>query len=407
MNAKTINQFKNIAVSVLIATLSIPLAQAQKQEKVSRYETKIYTSDKVGLLIQDEYRKQSANTRGYFGDLGIAALNAGKGIAGGYVSAFVDVGVNALVSLFTKNATNKQAWENIIKAENFYTETLATLEAINGFYSAPSFDGPLDPAGMNFYGIGCVRTIDQDTVFYISTRIDETKINRIINHSKFELLLDTLIIDPYKLDLPNSNSLQTVFSFDERKDLQITVEMKLLSSWINELTQLQNNQELGSFTITIPLDRNDLGADGKLRYILNKGEAERHKIAGESFIVPRSFMGYRDETNNYRNSWGTGDYDVQIKITESCGITDNFRKQWKTDWKRREDAENSENFVQRTCKMISSQKWNELTKQWVVTTIKAPADMVTDDLLEMLGLPAGNKKTNSKTGADGGKKETN
>jgi hypothetical protein len=394
------NRLKTILSLVLITSVSIPAAQAQKREKVSQYETKIYTSDKVGTLIRDEYRKQSANSRGYLSDLGIAALNAGKGVAGGYVGAFVDVGVNALVSLFTKNATNKQAWENIVKAENSYTETLATLEPINNFYSAPSFDGPLDPAGMNFYGIGCVRTVDKDTVFYISTHIDEAKINRIINHSKFELSLDTLIIDPYKLDLPNSNFPDAAFSFDERKDLQITVEIRLISSWINELTQLQNNQELGSFAVNIPISKKDLDANGKLRYALKTGEPAQYKIAGESFIVPRSFMGYRDEENNYRNSWGTGDYDVQIKISESCGITENYRKQWKADWKRREDAENSENFVQRTCKLVSSQKWNELTKQWVVTTIKAPADIVTDDLLETLGLP----NAKNKTGTGGVKK---
>jgi hypothetical protein len=257
---------------------------------------------------------------------------------------------------------------------------------------------------MNFYGIGCVRTVDKDTVFYISTHIDEAKINRIINHSKFELSLDTLIIDPYKLDLPNSNFPDAAFSFDDRKDLQITVEMRLVSSWINELTQLQNNQELGSFAVNIPISKRDLDADGKLRCVMKSGEVAQYKIAGESFIVPRSFMGYRDEENNYKDSWGTGDYDVHIKIRESCGITESFRKQWKADWKRREDAENSENFVQRTYKMISSQKWNEITKQWVVTTVKAPADIVTNDLLETLGLPNAGKKTDSKESAGGGKK---
>lgn len=57
---------------------------------------------------------------------------------------------------------------------------------------------------MKFDGIGCLRKEGNDTVFYISCHIDRNKINRIINHSKFELALDTLIICPTRSNLPNS-----------------------------------------------------------------------------------------------------------------------------------------------------------------------------------------------------------
>jgi hypothetical protein len=389
---------KTFLSAVLIFAVSIPVATAQKREKVSRYETKIYTSEKMGELLKREYRKPKTDSeRGIAKDAALAALNAGKGIAGGYVSALVDVGVNALVGLMTQNSTNKQAWEDAVKAENTYIETLATLEPINNFYSEPSFDGPLDPAGMNFYGIGCVRTEGEDTTFYISTHIDESKISRIINHSKFELSLDTLIIDPCKLDLPNSNFPDAAFSFDERKNLQITVEMQIVSSWITYAPQLQTNQQLGSFTVNIPVSEKDLDADGKLRYIRKSGENARYKITGESFIIPRSFMGYRDDDGKYQDSWGTGDYDLQIKITESCGITENFRKQWKTDWKRRKAAKDDENFVRRSWQLVSSQKWDKITQQWVLTTIKAPADMLTDEILGELNLPAGTTGSGAKS----------
>jgi len=370
-------------------------ASAQKRDKISRYETFIYTSDKIDVLIQNESKKQGESSRGFLLDLGKAFLNAGKGVAGGYVTSFVDIGVNTIASLITKNANDKIKWEEIVKAENAYQETLTTVEPVNNFYSHPSFDGPLDPSGMNFNGIGCLRTIDGDTAFYISCHIDESKISRIVNHTKFELALDTLIINPYQLDLPNSN-FDTEFSFDKRNNLQIAVEMRLISSWMNELTEMQKDQELGSFTLSVAVSPKDFDSNNKLRYVRAKGSESKYKIAGESFIIPRSYMGYRDENNKYKNSWGTGDYRIELNIKETCGVTDNYRKNWKSDWKLRQDADNDENFVQRAWKMISSQKWNDITKQWVITTLKAPADMMTEDVLEKMDLPVAAKTSGKK-----------
>jgi hypothetical protein len=384
---------KIIFMTVAVLWLLMPELAAQKS-KISKYETSVYTSDKLGILIQNEYKKQSKETRG----LGDAILNAGKGIAGGYITSILDLGVNAIAGLFTQNANNKIKWEAIMKAENSYQETLTTVEPINNFYSYPSFDGPMDPAGMNFNGIGCLRTIDGDTTFYVSCHINPLKIDRIINHSKFELTLDTLIIDPYQCDLPNSN-FDTKFSFEDRKNLQFVIEMRLLSSWVNELTELQKNQELGSFIISVPVSPTDLNAQGKLRYVRTDNAPEKYKIAGESFIIPRSYMGFRDEENHYKNSWGTGDYKVELLIKQTCGITDAFRKNWKADWKARQDAENDENFVQKTWKTIASQRWDEIGKKWVITMLKAPADMINTDLLKEMNLqptasgakPAGKK----------------
>ena len=393
------NTLRNIFI---VALFCISLSTHAQKGKVARYETVVYTSDKIDVLIQNEYKRQgSGGERGYLGDLGKAVLNAGKGVAGGYVTSFIDIGVNAVAALVTKSANDKVKWEEIVKSENLYQETLTTVEAINNFYTRPSFDGPLDPAGMNFGGIGCLRTVDGDTVFYISCHIDETKINRIINHSKFELSLDTLIINPYQLDLPNSN-FDTKFSFDKRKNLQIEVEMRLISSWINELTELQKNQELGRFMLSVAINPADLDSNNKLRYVRTQGSESLYKIAGESFVVPRSYIGFRDTDNKYRNSWGTGDYNIELIIKETCGITDDYRKNWKTDWKKRQDADNDENFVQMSWKMISSQRWNEITKQWVVTTLKAPADMVTADILKELDLPAGKATTSSAAAAKQG-----
>jgi hypothetical protein len=393
-----------IIVAMMLVSMGLH-SQSRKAAKVSRYETVIYTSDKIDVLIRDEYKKQEKEgDRGYLGDLGKAFMNAGKGVAGGYVSSFIDIGVNTLAAMMTQSANNKIKWEEAVKAENTYQETLTTVEPINNFYSYPSFDGPMDPAGMNFDGIGCLRTVEGDTVFYLSCHIDPSKISRIIHHSKFELSLDALIIDPYHCNLPNS-SFDAEFSFERRRDLQITVEIRLISSWINELTQMQKNQELGAFVISVPVAQSDLDGSGKLRYVRTGDGPAKYGISGESFIVPRSYMGYRDEENKYKNSWGTGDYKIELSLKETCNIADAYRKDWKNDWKRRQDAENGENFTRRSWKMISSQRWDAISRQWVITTLKAPADMITEDLLDELNLPSPSTAKNTGGGASTGVKK--
>jgi hypothetical protein len=357
-----------------------------QRNKVSRYETFVYTNGKINVLIQQELEKQKENQRGFLGDLGGTVLNAGKGIVGGYFTSVFGIGANAIVGLINQSANNKIKWEEIVKAENSYQENLATIEPINNFYSRQSFFGPMDPDGMNFSGIGCVRTIGNDTVFYISCHIDESKISRIINHSKFELSLDTLIIDPYQCDLPNSN-FDKKFSFEQRNNLQMIIEMHLISSWINQIAQIQSNQELGNFTLSVPISPTDLNEHGKLHYVKPENAPAKYIIIGESFVVPRSYMGYRDENNKPQDSWGTGDYKIALSLKETCGITNAYRKNWKADWKTRRNALHSETFIQKSWKTFTSQRWDENGKKWVITTVKAPAGTLNNDVLKEMNLP--------------------
>lgn len=127
------------------------------------YQTFIYTSDD----LSDEIARQSEerDTRGYMGDLFNAALDATKGIASGYVVSFFDLGVNAIGSLITRNERLKKEWEETVKAENVFQTQISTVSEINDFYSDTSFDGAMDPKGMRFDGIGCVRKKGNDTVF--------------------------------------------------------------------------------------------------------------------------------------------------------------------------------------------------------------------------------------------------
>ena len=352
------------------------------------YQTFIYTSDELA----DEIAKQSeelGTSRGYLGDLFNVSKEAVKGIASGYVTSFIDLGVNAIGALLTRNSRLKEEWEETVKQENVYQTQISTVSEVNDFYKQTSFDGAMDPKGMRFDGIGCLRKENKDTVFYISCHIDRSKINRIINHSKFELVLDTLIISPTHSNLPNS-SLDIPFSFEERKNFTLSMNIKLLSSWMNEIVQLQKNQELGEFSINIPVDQSVLDNKGYLRYVRNANDVPAYKVLGESFIVPRSYMGYRDENDNYKNSWGTGEYKLDITLKETCDVTDQYRSKWKEDRKRRKEMQPKEKFFASSWQTISNQRWDELTKSWVITTLKAPASIITKDVIDKLGLTADN-----------------
>ena len=45
-----------------------------------------------------------------------------------------------------------------------------------------------------------------------------------------------------------------------------------------------------------------------------------------------------------------------------------------------------EDFLNTTWQVISSQKWDELTRSWVITTLQAPAGIITQDVIDKLGL---------------------
>lgn len=367
---------------ILTACLSLCSIFMMAQE--IEYQTFIYTSDD----LSNEIAEQSAefrSSRGYLPDLGLAALNAGKSIASGYVTSFIDWGVNAIGALVTRNSRLKEEWKKTVEAENVYETKISTVSEVNDFYRERSWDSAMDPKGMRFDGIGCLRMEGSDTVFYISCHVDRSKINRIINHSKFELVLDTLIISPTRSNLPNS-IYDIPFSFKERKNYILNMDIKLISSWINYVVVMQKNQELGNFKITVPVDESILDEKGFLRYVRKKDQPSAYKVVGESFIVPRSYMGYRDEHDQYKDCWGTGEYKLEITLKETCDITDYYQENWKKDRKRRKKMESKESLVAAGWQVVSNQRWDEITKSWVITTLRAPAGIVTKDLIGKLGL---------------------
>lgn len=349
------------------------------------FKTFIYTSNDLGEEIARHSELVNRKDRGYLGDLFNASKESLKGIASGYVTSFIDLGVNAIGSLLTRNARLKEEWEETVKAENIYKTKISTVSEINDFYKEASFEGAMDPKGMRFDGIGCLRLEDNDTVFYLSCHIDRSKIDRIVKHSKFELVLDTLIVSPTHSNLPNTY-LDLPYSFAERDNFTLSMNIKLISSWMNEIVQLQKNQELGAFVLNVPVDPEELDEKGFLRYVRNRDEEPVYKIVGESFIVPRSYMGYRDKDDNYKNIWGTGEYKLEIELKETCDVTEQYRENWKKDRKRRKKLMEKESIWENGWQTISNQRWDELAQSWVITTLQAPAGIITKDAIDKLGL---------------------
>ena len=339
------------------AAVSPIMAQGDKGKPVT-YTTYIYTNDELGSEIS-KLNDERDSSRGYLGDLFSAAGHSVKGLAGGYVTSFFDMGVNAIGSLITRNRRLKKEWEEAVKKENVFQTRISTVSEMSDFYDAPSFDGAMDPKGMRFDGIGCLRMDGNDTLFYVS---------------------------PKRSNLPNTQ-LSIPYSFEERKDFTLSMDITISSSWMNEVVQLQKNVELGQFNINIPVDPSLLGADGFLRYPRQADAAPRYKVTGECFIVPRSYMGFRDEKENFKDSWGTGEYKLSIDLKESCDVTEQYRANWKADYKhRKEMTKKNLSLLERTWQVVSKQDWNEITHSWVITTLQAPADIISNDFINKLGL---------------------
>ncbi len=390
---------KNVFMVLLVLLIGIMIAPAQD---VKSYKTFIYTSSSLADDIQSTNDTQE-NTRRFDADLLNAGLNAVKGIGGGYISALVDLRVNTVANLITANTRHRQEWEKTVAEENKFNTHISSVQEMRDFYRKPSRAGALDPLDMCFDGIGCLRMEGPDTVFFVSCHIDRSKLNRIVNHSKFELVLDTLVLSPRHSNLPNTQ-LPIDWDDSERKDYTLKMDINLSSSWFTDAIELHNDRPLGNFTITIPVKPDDLDADGFLKYARRENEPSKYPVVGESFIVPRSYMGYRDSDGAFNNIWGTGQYKLDINLSETCDITPEYRANWKKDRKERNRMKPKGGFFNTVWQTISAQKWDEISRQWVITTLSAPAGVITNEMIQSFGLIAPPKQGQAAGAAQGGAK---
>jgi hypothetical protein len=376
-------------ILIFVAILLPILATAQKNN--DQYKTIIYTDLTLANDIQEEI--PVGGVVSFDSKILSAAEDAAKGIGAGYVTSFMNMGVNAVASLLTRNSRHKAEWEKMIEEENTWTTQINTIEEAKDFYRKKSFEGALDPSSMYFNGIGCLRMEDKDTVFYVSCHIDRTKLNEIIDHSKFQLTLDTLILSPKHSRLPNTQ-LPIEYSLDERKNFCLSVNIKLSSSWFTKDIVLHKDIPLGEFNINVMLDPKALDERGFLRYVRKNGEKSKYEVTGESFVVPRSYMCLRTPSGEIQDVWGTGQYNVQIILSENCEITDKLRHEWKDDRRRHKAMKPKTGILRNVWQTVSKQKWDELSQQWIITTLTAPANVVSKDIIDKLGLDTDDDESN-------------
>ena len=372
----------------------VPDSIKQQMINTPSFDMMVYHSTDVSAKVNDMYNQVSlaleTGDRGFWEKEGNEALDAVGGIVSTNVLSLVLSGVNAIGNLFKdkkdKKAEEKQTWQQLVQKENTYEETIAVLQNLGDFYGNISTAGALDPTSIKFSGISCLQRRGEDTVLYISYKLDTaaTALSRIVCHSKFQLMLDTLIFKPSMCDLPNDTtkkfSEKTKFSFEEKSDLCVSFDLAVTSSWINQAIQVHDDVKLGSFSVSVPIKEDKISKDdGMFRYYAADVPAEnRYSVSGDSFIVPRSYIGIRDSSGTYHDAWGTGQYKLALTIKETC---DN-NKQWEEDnWEDDYKKRNGESKKSSSFNLIkwATQYWNANKQQWVVTILEAPAQEATED----------------------------
>lgn len=368
-------------------------------QDVAHYDILVFQNDQIAQKIKEKWEIQAQGlenrgaSRGFLDDIyGVTKNNTFSLMSTG-ITGIVTTGVQLVGNMLK---SKKEDWKQVILKENRFEKTLFMLENLDDFYSNVSTTGALDPSSMSFNGFGCLQKRGNDTVLYISCHLDTTEIafSRILRHSKFELTLDTLVFNPLKCDLPNDSTLRfserQPFSFNQRKDLNLRIDLDVTSSWINQAIQIYSDQKLGHFYIQLPIRQEKLDTDSVFRYYrdANKVNTE-YEIIGDCFIVPRSYIGVRDSYGNFHDAWGTGQYKLTMTIKETCNITFDFEKKWKTDWKYRKRRQSKPFNLVQTIK----QTWDKNASQWVVTILEAPSNYATQEMLESIGFTNGPQQT--------------
>jgi hypothetical protein len=237
----------------------------------------------------------------------------------------------------------KDEWNSMIWKECIYEDSLTYIDNLSDFYSKGSFNGALDPENLQFNGFTVTSQKDGKDVlkFYCHMATDDESLFEIYNHSKFRLVLDSLYFFPYQCHLPNMQSnlifpekdkeygRNTRFSFDDRDNLTVSLSFTITSSWYNEAIILAKDVELGAFSVQIPIDEESL-SDSVFVYKKDMEGMAPLTIAGDCFIVPRSYM----PLPGGKAHWGTGEYNVNFTITEKCDISPKMAKAWKKDYRR-------------------------------------------------------------------------
>ena len=352
---------KRLLIFCLMITVSMTAQEAIQGDALRMRVNSISANDSIRI---NNYMQRQRKSRSFLATAGLAVL-------GTLVNDASSIFVTEIMNVANIRSNMKAKWDELIENECYYLDSLTFMNSLSDFYKQGSFDGPLDPADLNFNGFTLNAQHNGKDVlkFYCHVDTDEAGLNQIFNHSKFKLVLDSMYFDPYSCHLPNmaANYIypdeekdygrNLTFSFDDRENLIVGLYFSISSSWYNEAVMLAKNVHLGSFNVQIPIEEYDL-EDGLFIYKREIIDANREyymkhqqefdpgsplydstltmpdttylNINGDCFIVPRSYMPLPGGVAH----WGTGEYNVEFYFVEQCNITDEMRENWRKDYRK-------------------------------------------------------------------------
>lgn len=356
-----------------------PEASRTQMHRVYTIGVQEFNQDYEGMadlnrIIEEEV--QHMQTR----SIGALIFSSYRALASSKVtSAMTDIVDWGLTAMTNTLRSHRKDWQKAIENECRFTKTLKMTEDISDFYMEPTTEGALALDGIAFRGFSCSQKIQTGEpektaeVFNVEFQLDTTRegIRRMLQHSKFQMQLKSLSFNPYICDIPNdslsTDSDRIKFDFNKRKDLTLRLHTVIKSSWVNEAILITEDQVLGEFVLEVKIDPKML-QDSCFTYDSSKPEdevkAKYIKLTGESFMVPRSYIGKIDG----ERYWGTGQYKLEMTLSESCRINQEAykdRKAWKEEWKiikkrekaRKKDAQAWKKAVDRITMSWQNGQW--------------------------------------------------
>ena len=217
------------------------------------------------------------NSRGFFDSELSAALKTGYGTlatqkAVNLTSNLVNYTVSFISTVIKNRKERFNNWYKTAKSYRQFTKTLSQKQTIGDFYGVPSINGAFDPENIIFDGIGCScyfyskasegKSSKHDEYCYIfcKLRTDSIGMKSIVNHSKFMLEIDSIFFRPNLCDIPCNITRKVTRDadfFEKQTNLNVTLNVRIYSSWFNEAIMLQRDQLLGSFDVVMKIDKSD------------------------------------------------------------------------------------------------------------------------------------------------------
>lgn len=426
-----------LLAGVLLSTLS-GYAQSKQPTSIGanqEFKVLVYENTDSTLLTFGK----NVNSRGFLGDAWKSVMGAYRNTALGTISSLSADLLSGGIGMIVEAMRDKKGdWMAQVSKDCKYTKKLPMQQQITDFYASTSTRGAMDLDSIVFDGFGCQQYLnfknpetgepEKYLVFDLkcSLRKDDAGRTRMIHHSKFEVVVDYLFFNPYLCNLPNDSvteqnaALRVPFSFDSRKNVQFSVDATISSSWMNEAIQVVNDQLLGEFKITATIPGEDVIEQGEWypgyfvyinptkenikRFGLSDAQVKTMdkrkgfvKVTGESFLVPRSFIGY-DGTKKQQRIWGTGQYKVNMAISESCDINYDYylepqqgnvtkngfagrpdfrgrkwNRYWTEEWNKMKRRRGSRNIFQSAWKSLQMTYGNN---RWVYTVLDPVATVI-------------------------------